>query len=54
MDILNRVQDEWECYKIMVEVFMDYIPDEQKLLAMSHAAERIFNEVKNCEGNNNG
>ena len=53
MDVLTKLIDNYECYKIMVEVFMSYIPEKEKLTALSHAAERIYNEVKNCEEHNN-
>ena len=54
MEILERMLDKYECYRIMVEVFLTYIPENEKLIALSHAAERIYNEVKNCEGMDNG
>lgn len=51
MDILDKMTDQNERYKIMVEVFLGYIPDKEKLEAMADAAERIHNEVSNEKGN---
>lgn len=49
MDLLDRLIDQNERYRIMVEVFLSYIPENEKNIALAHVAERIFNEVKNCE-----
>jgi hypothetical protein len=50
MDLLDKLIDENERYKIMVEVFLTYIPENEKNIALAHVAERIFNEVKNADG----
>lgn len=49
MDLLDKLIEQNERYRIMVEVFLSYIPENEKNIALSHVAERIFNEVKNCE-----
>ena len=54
VEILERMLDNYECYKIISEVFLSYIPKDDKLNALAHAADRIYNEVKNCEGMDNG
>lgn len=42
--------DRFEAYQILSEVFFDYIPDEQRLVALAQAAERIKYEIKDSEG----
>lgn len=43
MDVLI---DRMEAYKIMTEVFYDFIPDNKKIEALAQAAERIAYEIK--------
>ena len=45
MDLLEKI----ETYQIMCEVFYEYIPKEQRVLALSQAAERIKYEIKDSE-----
>ena len=42
MDVLDRL----EAYQIMSDVFYQYIPNEDRVLALSQAAERISYEIK--------
>lgn len=43
MDVLI---DRMEAYKIMTEVFYEFIPDNKKIEALAQAAERIAYEIK--------
>lgn len=48
MDILeNKIYDLIERQQIMIEILFSYVPEKEKLAAMSDMAERIRNEVIN-------
>jgi len=45
MDIIERM----EAYKIMAEVFIEYVPADKKTEAMAQVAERIKYEIKDAQ-----
>lgn len=50
MDVLNnKVLDHFEAYRIMSEVFWQYIPDSEKIKALAQTAERIDYEIKKAK-----
>lgn len=48
MDVLI---DQYEIYKIMVDVFYEHIPDDKKIEALAQVAERITYEIKEVSQN---
>lgn len=46
LDFLDDLIDRFEAYKIMSEVFYEYVPEKERVKALAQAAERIDYEIK--------